>query len=427
VFVAAGCDSDGAAPRAFRTAGPAGVIRVALTDFRWPVDPVFALGRDETTLARALYSTPLQIDAATGEPRPGLCRDWKASTDFRTWTFTCRAAASIAGALRRVRATRAAPLNWLFADAQIRAPDATRLIIRLPFASRRFPYALTSVAGAPRSVPGPFRLVSGSADRVVVQRPGLSVEFRRLGTRSAVREFRRGSLDEAPVPLGQIVALRTELGDAVRARTLLGLDLVVFRGVARDLRRVYWQTADRGDYEELVPELEGSSAFSVVGSGKEKDPAEFRRALKAIASLPRVQVRIGVPADPVLRFGARLLYAQWRDVGLGPRLVTEPARADASFLRVLAAYPQEEAIPAQLVLDEDVGPRALLFRALAATQQHALLSQLDDELRDSAVAVPVAWVVDARLVSPRLSGWREDVLGNVDYSPVRSRASSRRP
>jgi hypothetical protein len=41
--------------------------------------------------------------------------------------------------------------------------------------------------------------------------------------------------------------------------------------------------------------------------------------------------------------------------------------------------------------------------------------------------VPIAWVVDARLVSPRLEGWREDVLGNVDYAAVRSRASSQRP
>jgi hypothetical protein len=387
---------------------------------------VLAVGRDETTLARALYSTPLRVDAVTGVPRPGLCRGWSASSDFRTWTFTCRAAPSIAGALRRVAATDAAPLHWLFADAEIRAPDAARLIVRLPFAWRRFPYALTSVAGAPRSVPGPFRLVSGSANRVVVQRPGLTVEFRRLGAREAVREFRRGSLDEAPVPLGDIIWLKTELGDAVRARTQLGLDLLVFRSVARKLRRVYWQTAARGDYEALVPELEASGAFGLVGSDDERDPAEFRRAVKAIPSLPRVEVRVDVPAEPVLRFGANLLYAQWRDVGLGPRLVTEPARADASFQRVLAAYPQAEAIPAQLVLDDDVGQRELLLRALAATQQQALLSQLDDELRDSAAVVPVAWVVDARLVSPRLQGWREDVLGNVDYSAVRSRASSRR-
>jgi hypothetical protein len=30
-------------------------------------------------------------------------------------------------------------------------------------------------------------------------------------------------------------------------------------------------------------------------------------------------------------------------------------------------------------------------------------------------------VADARLVSPELVGWREDVLGNVDYTRVRVR------
>jgi hypothetical protein len=139
-------------------------------------------------------------------------------------------------------------------------------------------------------------------------------------------------------------------------------------------------------------------------------------------------VRVGVPADPVLRFGAGLLYAQWRDVGLGPQLVTEPAApVDASFRRLLAAYPQEEAIPAELVLGESVGGRARLLRALAATRQHDELERLDEELRASAAVVPVAWVVDARLVSRRLRDWREDLLGNVDYSAVRSPASSRRP
>jgi hypothetical protein len=46
-------------------------------------------------------------------------------------------------------------------------------------------------------------------------------------------------------------------------------------------------------------------------------------------------------------------------------------------------------------------------------------------MRRRASAIPIAWVMDARLVSPRLEGWREDVLGNVDYSVVKSRASSR--
>ena len=141
-----------------------------------------------------------------------------------------------------------------------------------------------------------------------------------------------------------------------------------------------------------------------------------------------MRVRIGVPADPDLRSGARLLYGDWRDIGLGPLLVAEPARAlDGSFGRWLAPYPQAEALPAELVLRDRLGSRQLLLRALAAGEQSLPLAQFDDDLRASARFVPVAWVVDARLVSPRLQGWREDALGDVDYSAVRSLASSRRP
>ena len=403
------------------------MVRVALAGFRWPLDPALAAGRDETTLARTLYPTPLRTDPATGAVVAGLCSAWQASPDFRVWRFTCKAAPSIAAGLRRVARLHDARLNWIFRDARIEAPDGMSLVVRLPFSWRRFPYVLTAVGAAPRSVPGPFRLESGSANRVVVRRPGLTVVFRRLDPVVAVREFRRGNLDEAPVPLGDIVALKARLGNAVRARTLLGVDLVVFRGFDSELRRVYWQTADRGDYEGLVPEFTGSSAFGLVGTGK-ADPARYRRALNAIKSLPRVAVRFALPTDRVLRFGARLLWAEWRDVGLGPQLVARPSGAfDASLVRLVSAYPQEEAIPAELVLRGDVGARDDLLRALAVTRQHSWLERFDEKVRDSAVVIPVAWVVDARLVSSRLDGWREDILGDVDYASVRSRASTRRP
>ena len=370
----------------------------------------------------------MRIDAATGAPAPGLCGGWAASDGFRTWTFTCRDAPAIAAALRRVARLPASPLHRLFAQAQIAAPSANRLVVRVPFAWRRFPYALTAVAAAPRFAPGPFRLVSGSRDRVVVRNPTSTVVFRRYTVLGAERAFERGEVDDAPVPLGDIVALRARFGDVVHSRTLLAVDGVVLRRLMPALRRVYRDTADRNDYAELVPETSGAAALSLVGTKPKASPRAYRKAVGAIATLPRVRVRIGVPADPVLRYGARLLYAQWRDVGLGPQLATEPAQAlDGSFGRWFAAYPQDEAIPAELVLRARLGSRPLLLHALAAADQHAALARFDDDLRASAQFVPIAWVVDARLVSPRLRGWTEDALGDVDYAAVRSLASSRRP
>jgi hypothetical protein len=425
VLALAGCDS---AARVVATSatGPPGVVRVALTDFRWPLDPALAHGRDETTLARALYATPLRIDPATGAPTSGLCSGWAGSDSFRTWTFTCRNAPAIAAALRRVARLAAAPSHWLFADMRISAPVANRLVARLPFAWRRFPYALTAVAAAPRFVPGPFRLVSGSRAAVVVRNGALTVDFRRYTVRGAERAFERGDVDEAPVPLGDIAGTRARLGDVVRSRTLLALDAITLRRLVPELRRAYWDTAGRNDYAELVPEDRGAAALSVVGRTAKASPRAYREAVGAIRTLPRVRVRIGVPADETLRYGARVLYAQWRDVGLGPQLVTEPARAlDGSFGRWSAAYPQEEALPAELALQAGIGSRALLLRALAAGSQRGALDDFDDQLRSSARFVPIAWVVDARLVSPRLRGWMEDALGDVDYAAVRSLASSR--
>jgi len=417
-------------PQALSASGPPGVVRIALADFRWPLDPALAAGRDETTLARALYSTPLRTDSATGAVVPGLCTAWNASADFRRWTFACRSAPSIAAALRRVMRLHAAQARWLFQDARITAPSAATLVIRLPYSWRRFPYAMTALGAAPRFVPGPFELVSGTKRLVVLRREGLTLQFLRLPPRAAVRRFRQGELDEAPVPLGDIAALKADLkiGRAVRARTLLGIDRAGIGGYSEQLRRTYWETVNRGDYEELIPELAGSAAYGFLG-GEKRRPADFRRAVGGIRSLRPLPLWFNVPPDPALRYGARLLYAQWRDLGLGPIILrsgpeTEP---NAGIERMLAAYPQEEAILAELVLRYEVGSRELLLRALSATRQRPQLERLDDQMRRRASAIPIAWVVDARLVSPRLEGWREDVLGNVDYAEVRSLASSRRP
>ena len=39
--------------------------------------------------------------------------------------------------------------------------------------------------------------------------------------------------------------------------------------------------------------------------------------------------------------------------------------------------------------------------------------------------IPIAKAVDARFVSPRVSGWRENANGVVDYAKVKLRAATR--
>ena len=307
----------------------------------------------------------------------------------------------------------ASPSRWLFAGAtEIAARGPSRLVVRLGFGWRRFPFALTSVAAAPRGVPGPFRLVRASTDRVVVRRDGKTVVFRRLDPAAAVRAFRDSRLDEAPVPNGDLETLREEF--PVHVRQLLALDAVVFqRHLDARIRRAYWQTANRADYQAL---LGTTLTLDVLGKGEKPDPGAFRRELKAIPSLPRLALRLA--REPALDYAANILYGQWREAGLGPILVRTAAGADARFERLVAAYPQAEALPATLVLGNGLAQKRAVLTALARVNQKAELDAVDRRLRATAEVIPIAWVTDARLVSARLRGWREDLLGDVDYSRV---------
>jgi len=99
-LLVAGCGSS--APQrheALPAGGPAGVVRIGLAHVLWPLDPTHASGRDEVTLARALFATPLRTDPETGALRPGLCSSWSATGT--TWRLRCRHAGAIATQLRR--------------------------------------------------------------------------------------------------------------------------------------------------------------------------------------------------------------------------------------------------------------------------------------------------------------------------------------
>jgi hypothetical protein len=360
--------------------GPAGVVRIGLAHVLWPLDPTHAQGRDEVTLARALFATPLRTDPLTRALRPGLCSAWHGAG--LTWRLRCRHSGAIAAQLRHAA---------LFPARRIRAVDEHTLVISLKTPLPELPYLLTQVAAAPPGVPGPFRLISASPERVVADRPGLRLDVRRLEPHEALRLFRAGELDEAPVPLGDLRAskLDPQLAPAVRVRRLLAADVVVFdRTVPPEVRRVYDATADRADYQALVPEFEAPPAESLTDRGPPKASAAviaLREARKKIPSLPKIAVRFAGPADPDLAYGLNLLVGAWRDLGLGAVVGAPPS---ARFERLFASYPQAGAL-----------------RAAASGQ----------------LVVPVAWAVDARVVSPRLRGWREDELGSVDYSRVSTR------
>jgi hypothetical protein len=373
-----GCDSS--APKRHEPLsadGSSGVVRIGLAHLLWPLDPTHARGRDELTLARALFATPLRTDPESGALRPGLCSTWSASGS--TWRLRCRHAGAIATQLRRAR---------LFPARGIRAPNERRLVIVLPGPRAELPYLLTQVAAAPPGVPGPFRLISASPERVVAERRGLRLEVRKLEPHDALRLFRAGKLDEAPVPLGDLRASRLDpqLEEAVRVRRLLAADIVLFDDtVSPEVRHVYDATADRADYQALVTEFEAPPAESLADRSSPKASAAviaLREARKEIPSLPRIAVRFARPADPDLAYGLDLLVAAWRDLGLGAVVGGPPV---ARFERLDAPYPRAAALPA------------------------AVRGQL---------IVPIAWAVDARLVSPRLRGWREDELGAVDYANV---------
>jgi hypothetical protein len=381
-LVGAGCGSHASAKPQLPAGGPPGIVRIALAHLLWPLDPAGARNRDETVVARALFATPLRTDPRTGALRPGLCSTWKPSADRRRWTFRCRHAPAIAIELKRTGL----------------APSAVAQGRTLTVSSPKAPYLLTEARAAPPAVPGPFRLLRASPTRIVAERGGLRLDFRQVDPTSAARLFRQGKLDEAPVPLGDLQAVLRDplLRPAVRIRRLLAVDLVVAepRGALTRfpaVLRAYDDTADRADYQALVPELKAPAAENLVAPASAKvvraAVLAAGRAKSRVSKLPQVAVRFAGPTDPDLAYGAGLLVAAWRDIGLGPYFAK--GRPDARFERLVAAYPRPDAL-----------------RAAARGE----------------TVIPVSWVVDARLVSLRLRGWREDELGAVDYSRVRVRS-----
>jgi hypothetical protein len=208
-----------------------------------------------------------------------------------------------------------------------------------------------------------FRVVSARRGEIVVHRGPLRIVFRQVEPHRAAVLFRRGMLDEAPVPLGDIrAALADEtVQGAVRVNRLAAVDALDALRLPASLRAALSATADRRDYALLVPE-------DLDVAAKSPPARAFRRARRAIPKL-HVPVRIRVEGDGTLHYGAMLLAASWRDLGLDVRVSDRDA--NAFFSR-----------------------------------------------RSPPRGIAVARAVDARFVSPRVRGWREDTRGVVDYVRV---------
>ena len=388
-LAAAGCSSSSAPKHAapLPVGGPPDVVRVALADLLWPLEPERAQTRDEIVVARMLFSTPLRTDvsaARCGRPLHELARDRR-----RAWRLRCtprrrdRGAASARAALagrRRARSRTSATL------------EARRRPIRI------VPYRLTEAAGgaARRARAVPADLGEPDAGRRGA-RTGVRVEFRKLEPFRGAALFRAGRLDEAPVPLGDIRAtkLDPQLAPALRVRRLLAADAVVFSPASRA------RCATSTTTPPTAPTTRRSCRSSrrrrprasptAAQPSASKAAIALRDAKKRIPALPQRAVRFAAAARPDAAPTARnLLVAAWRDLGLGAVAV---GGTDAELRAARRAVP---------------APRALT------------------QLGQGEHVVPIAWVADARLVSPRLRGWREDELGSVDYGRGQTPGSSRR-
>lgn len=328
---------------------------------------------------------------------PDLCRRAR-PVDARTWRLDCRRPQPLAAALG--------------GDGLAVHVSGRTLTVRTPFTWRRFPDFLEHLAvGGTKRFPG----VDAGPKRIVGIRPGLRLEFIRMDPHAAAAAFARGEVDVAPVPLGDIRAVQADprLRRSLRLRPLDAVDAVVLPPTLPPvLRRTYWSTANRADYALLASDGIGRPTFGFLPGSPEPPATNYREAKSRIRTLPQSRVRVAGDREP-----ASIAVADWRDLGLGAVVDRHGA---ARFERLTALYPGAEGL--FLALQPRPGP--LLRAALAARDPAAALGRLDARLRRTATVVPLARVVGARLVSPRLAGWRQDALGLADY--LRVRVTSRR-
>jgi hypothetical protein len=212
-----------------------------------------------------------------------------------------------------------------------------------------------------------FHVVRAKPGEIVARRDGLEIVFRAVEPHRAAVLFRHGKLDEAPVALGDIRAALDDplVGPTVRVTHLDQVDGLRDVHLPASVRDTLSATADRRDYAQLVPE----DRFAEMPTPPVR---VFRAARSGVHRLPPTPVRIKAEGGPALYYGATMLAAAWRDLDLNVHVVNR-------------------------------NPNAFFTRS------------------SRPAAIAIARAVDARLVSRRVKGWRENAQGIVDYARVKLR------
>ena len=356
------------------------MIRVALADLLWPLEPARAAHAGRARRRADAVRDP----AAHGCRRavaPGPVHEL-ARRPARGWRLRCRHAGAIASNLRRqtawrVSRARRAHASMVHRNAAGAAVAADRARLRAARRARAVPADLGEpAADRGRARRRPRRVPQARAVRGAAALP-------RGQARRGAGPARRHPGDEArpaarapPCASGgcwrstRSASRSTSRPSCARSTTTRPTAPTTRRSCRSSRRRRPRASPSAGS--RAPPRPRSRCATRASGS----------RACRRSRSASRS------PTDPTLAYGTNLLVAAWRDLGLGAVVGGEDARLE----RLAAPYPRAGALTA------------------AAKGRHL---------------VPIAWVADARLVSPRLRGWREDELGNVDYGRIRFRGPSR--
>lgn len=279
---------------------------------------------------------------------------------------------------------------------------------------------------------------------------------------SAERRVKRGELDiNTDIQSNRIAFLRKDMPGYVQTHTYLGVAYLAFNNTIPALRdrRVRQALVMSIDREFIAKKLlRGGQipAYTFVPPGVanyasakppewaswpfEKRQAEARRLLAAAGYGParplKIEIKHRNSADPMLVMPA--IQADWKQIGVDARLLQNEGQiayaayrardfqvADAAWVAdyndaMSFLYLMQSATGSQNYGDyKNPAYDALLAKAdnePDAAVRARYLAQAEQIMLDDATVAPTYFYVNKNLVSPRLTGWRANL---VDYHPTR--------